>query len=139
MENQPTLKTKTITLIEVEDWDYLVNQVYGKPYRFQQQYGCQSKELYTFSVPDIDGEDFEETEIPFDIDGEEMGVSFETWLNTSPESTVKHFTDFNSGLVEYYNRMFWERNFYPSISMIINDLHSKGFLEEGEYSINIDW
>ena len=35
--------------------------------------------------------------------------------------------------------LWWERNFYPNIQMVANDLHSKGLLEAGEYTINIDW
>nr|DAI39746.1 MAG TPA: Ftsk gamma domain [Caudoviricetes sp.] len=35
--------------------------------------------------------------------------------------------------------MFWDRNFYPHVSMIIKDLENKGILKEGEYIINIDW
>ena len=35
--------------------------------------------------------------------------------------------------------LWWERNFYPDVSMIINDLHSKGLLPAGDYSIDIDW
>jgi hypothetical protein len=62
-----------------------------------------------------------------------MGVSFETWLNTSPEDTKKYFE------FEYENKLFWERNFYPHVSMIIKDLYKKGLIEKGEYDINIDW
>jgi hypothetical protein len=35
--------------------------------------------------------------------------------------------------------MFWDRNFYPNVQMVANDLHKKGLLEAGEYSIRIDW
>jgi hypothetical protein len=35
--------------------------------------------------------------------------------------------------------MWWERNFYPDVQMIANDLHAKGLLDAGEYVINIDW
>lgn len=33
----------------------------------------------------------------------------------------------------------YQRNFYPHVDMIINDLHSKGLLKAGEYYIEIDW
>ena len=127
------MKIKTIKQINVDEWDGLVEQTYGKIYSFQQQDGCQSRGIVYISVPSNYVEDFENTEIPFEVNGEEMGVSFETWLNTTPEETRKHFKE------DYKNRLFWDRNFYPSIDMIINDLHSKGLLEEGEYQINIDW
>jgi hypothetical protein len=80
-------------------------------------------------------EDFENTEIPFKINGSEMGVSFETWLKTSPEDTAKQFNRDH----KWENRLFLDRNFYPHVDMIINDLYSKGLIEAGEYDIKIDW
>lgn len=64
-----------------------------------------------------------------------MGVSFETWLNTSVEDTVKCLNP----SYDWENILFWERNFYPHISRVINDLHDKGLIEAGEYQIRIDW
>ena len=40
---------------------------------------------------------------------------------------------------KYRHELFWDRNFYPHVSMIIKDLENKGILKEGEYIINIDW
>lgn len=34
---------KTKTVIEVQEWDALVEKTYGRPYKFQQQDGCQSR------------------------------------------------------------------------------------------------
>jgi hypothetical protein len=127
------MKIKTIKQIDLSEWDNLVEQTYGKIYSFQQQDDCQPRGTVDIAVPSNYAEDFENTEIPFEVNGEEMGVSFETWLNTTPEETRKHFEN------DFQNKLFWDRNFYPSIDMIINDLHSKGLLEEGEYQINIDW
>jgi hypothetical protein len=127
------MNIKTIKQIDVFEWDNLVEKTYSKIYSFQQQDGCQSRGIVNISVPSNYVKDFENTEIPFEVNGEEMGVSFETWLNTTPEETRNHFKE------DYQNRLFWNRNFYPSIDVIINDLHSKGLLEEGEYQINIDW
>lgn len=129
------LKINTIKQIEVSDWDEFVIKTYNKPYNFQQQDGCQSRGIVGISVPSEYIDDFENTEIPFEVNGEEMGVSFDTWLNTNPEDTKKHFDSENT----WENDMFWERNFYPSIGMIINDLYKKGLIEKGEYQINIDW
>lgn len=127
------MKIKTIKQIDLSEWDGLVEQTYGKIYSFQQQDGCQPRGIVDITVPSNYAEDFENTEIPFEVNGYEMGVSFETWLNTTPEETLKYFQN------DFENRLFWDRNFYPSIDMIINDLYSKGLLEEGEYQINIDW
>lgn len=136
------LKTKTVQLIELADWDEFVSEVYGKIYSFQQQDDCKPRGTYPFSIPDIEYDaeefDYENTEIPFEVNGEEMGVSFETWLNTKVEDTEKHFQSVPYG-ASYANEMFWERNFYPSVETIIWDLHKRGLLDEGEYMINIDW
>ena len=62
-----------------------------------------------------------------------MGVKFETWLKRDPKQPLKNQQyDWELG-------MFWERNFYPDIDTLANDLHKKGLLEAGEYAINIDW
>ena len=128
------LKTKTVKLIEYLDWNNFVIDIYGKPYNFQQQFGVdRGIERFSVPYPYEDEFDFENTSIPFEVNGNEYGVSFETWLNTSPEDTLKYFDS------EFANRLFWVRNFYPDVSMIVMDLHSKGLLEEGEYVIAIDW
>jgi hypothetical protein len=108
---------------------------YGKIYSFQQQDECKGRGIETIYVPVDEPEDFENTEIPFKINGSEMGVSFETWLKTSPEDTAKQFNRDH----KWENSLFWDRNFYPHVDMIINDLYSKGLIEAGEYDIKIDW
>lgn len=127
------LEFKTRKQIDVDDWDKFVSDHYGKIYSFQQQDDCKERGIEKINVPEKYPEDFEATEIPFEVNGEEMWVSFETWLNTTPEETAKHFES------EWENGLFWERNFYPHVSMIVNDLHKKGLLEAGEYDIKIDW
>lgn len=129
------IKTKLTQVIDVSDWDDLVSTTYGKPYSFQQQEGCKERQRVRIRVPVDYPEDFDNTGIPFEVNGREMGVSFETWLNTSPEETNKNFN------INYpwENVLFWYRNFYPHEDMIINDLNSRGLLPDGEYSIDIDW
>jgi hypothetical protein len=64
-----------------------------------------------------------------------MGISFKTWLTTSEE-------DINKDHLESYkgqNNLYWERNFYPNLQVVANDLYKKGLIEKGEYVINIDW
>jgi hypothetical protein len=82
-----------------------------------------------------------------------MGVSFEAWLNKDPEAPLnpsdKELKNCNyffpqQDKEEWKNdkshiNLFWERNFYPHIDMIINDLYAKGLLEKGEYLIDINW
>lgn len=131
------LKYKLKRVIEVGDWDQLVTETYGKPYSFQQQDGCKSRGVYNFEVPNKWGvEDYENDSIPFEINGEEMGVSFKSWLETSEEDIKAQFPE---GESRFGLNLFWDRNFYPHVDMIIDDLYKKGLLEEGEYTINIDW
>jgi hypothetical protein len=129
------LKFETVRLINLRDWDDFVTEIYKKPYSFQQQDGCKEKGITRFSVPtdEWEGDDFENTEIPFEVNGNEMGVRFATWLNTNPKDTRQHFE------YEWGNAMFWERNFYPALEMIVKDLQFKGLLGQGEYAIDIDW
>lgn len=127
-------EAQKLIMITLQDWDEFVVSVYGKPYMFQQQNGFREKGTYSLTVPDKWAYDNRgTTEIPFEVNGKEMGVSFETWLDTSPEDTAKHFA------WDWENDTFWERNFYPDVRMIANDLHSKGLIEPGKYIIEIDW
>lgn len=128
------IRIKQKSIIEINDWDILVEHTYNKPYNFQQQDGCKDRQTVYITIPEKEPIDFENKQIPFAVNGETMGVSFETWLNTKKEDTLKYFDNEN-----WRNDMFWERNFYPSIDMIINDLYSKGLIEAGEYGIEIDW
>lgn len=127
------LKIQKRNVIDVQDWDRLISETYNKVYNYQQQNGCKEIQTVTITVPVKEPEDFENIEIPFEVNGDEMGVSFETWLNTKPKNTLQYFDS------DWENNLFWERNFYPHEDMIINDLYSKGLLEAGEYDIKIDW
>ena len=44
--------SKRCQLIDLGEWDHLVETTYGKPYNFQQQNGCQSRGTHYFKVPD---------------------------------------------------------------------------------------
>lgn len=132
------LQSKSIKMIEVSDWDKLVKDTYGKVYSFQQQDGCKERGVFRFSVP-VDKYEMEEQEeymsngIEEKVNGSEMGVKFGKWLERSPEQPL------GEDKTQWMIDMFWERNFYPSILTLINDLYAKGLIEEGEYGINIDW
>ncbi len=129
-------------MIEVSDWDNLVTETYGKPYSFQQQNGCQSRGIYNLTVPSEYSNDEEmNDEIPFEINGEEMGVKFQVWLDTSVEEVNQKFEEITGKPESYSNQndLFWDRNFYPDIETVANDLYKRGLIEAGDYSINIDW
>ena len=129
------LKYEIKKIIDSFDLDDLVLETYGKPYCFQQQDGCKDRGTEHISIPVKNSYDFENTSLPFEINGDDMGVSFETWLNTTPEEINDKYPEDYRG----QNDLWWERNFYPNIDMIVNDLYNKGLIKEGEYLIEIDW
>lgn len=126
------LKTKNIRMVSVQDWDELVVKTYARPYSLQQQDGCKSRGVEHVKVPSK-AYDFENDTVPEKINGDEMGVSFKSWVERDPSEWNGEAGDHD------FLDLFWERNFYPSVEMIANDLHAKGLLEAGEYTIEIDW
>ena len=123
-----------IKLIEVNDWDELVEKTYQRPYSFQQQDDCKEKQLIRFTVPyDYNEESEMNDDIPETLDSEEMGVKFATWLARDPNTPLKNQKS------SWELRTFWERNFYPCFGSVVDDLHKKGLIDAGEYYLNIDW
>ena len=126
------MKITKENMIEVHEWDKFVRETYGRPYSFQQQDGCKSRGIFRMTVPD-EAEDFEQDTVPEIVNHSDMGVSFKAWLKRNPKKQLKG--DRNKSSLE----LWWDRNFYPDIQMIANDLHKKGLLEKGSYIIDIDW
>ena len=126
------IQIRTIQRIDSDDWDNLVVETYGKPYILQQQNGCMDRHHFQIAVPDLPY-DYDNDSIPDEINGDEMGVSFAAWLARDPKEWNGNPDDAN------YVGMFWERNFYPHVQMIVNDLHAKGLIPAGKYEIDIDW
>lgn len=121
-------------VIDVSDWDFLVESVYGKPYNFQQQDGCQGRESVRISIPE-EGYDYENDTLPETVNHEEMGVSFKAWLERDPNQKLSdNEYDLPSSV-----RLWWYRNFYPAIQMVANDLYNRGLIVKGDYVIDIDW
>ena len=129
------MKIEQKNFIDVNEWDAFVVSTYDRPYSFQQQDGCKERGIFEFNVPD-EAYDYENETIPEKVNGDIMGVSFKSRLERNPKQKLdtKHKWDRDHGL-----ELFWERNLYPNIQMIANDLHNKGLLPEGNYIINIDW
>ena len=127
------LKSRTKQCISCGDLDDLVVRVYGRPYSFQQQNGCKNRgEEEHVRVPTKNPEDYKKSSIPDVINGNEMGVSFAAWLARDP-------TEWNGDKNKRFLDLFWERNFYPHVEMVLNDLHAKGLVKAGDYVIEIDW
>lgn len=127
------VKYKTEKVIEVGDWDDLVIETYGKPYNFQQQNGCQSRGTFYLTVSADELVDQVKDTILEEINGDEVGVKFSTWLARDPKQPVGKETE------QWKIDLFWERNFYPDIEIIANDLCKRGLIGAGDYIINIDW
>jgi hypothetical protein len=120
--------------VGLSDWNEFVSSTYGRIYDFQQQEGCRDRGIFSFSVPSKYTDDKRMHEsIPEIVNGEKMGVKFKTWLERDPNKPIEN-QEYNS-----QREMFWQRNFYPDIYTLVNDLYEKGLLEEGDYTINIDW
>lgn len=129
------IHTHKVSMIKVNDWDKFVEETYNRPYSFQQQDGCKSRGIHPLTVPEEDPYDFEKDTIPEEVNGNTMGVSFKAWLARNPTQKLSSKND----QFDWLRRLFWERNFYPDVNMIANDLYNKGLLDAGEYIINIDW
>lgn len=128
------IRTRNTQVIDLRDWDNLVAETYGRTYSFQQQDGCKDRERISITVPVENPEDYENDTVPEVVNGKEMGVSFKAWLERDPKQSLPEpHSD------EYMLNLWWDRNFYPHVDMIINDLHAKGLLAAGEYEIDIDW
>lgn len=132
------MKITQKNIISVQDWDELVQETYNKPYSFQQQNGCQDRGVRELTVPEKETVDYENDVIPEIVNGKEMGVSFKAWLERDPKQPLK-VDGKNIRIDQWAIDLWWERNFYPDISMVANDLHAKGLLPAGEYLIKIDW
>lgn len=126
------LKYSTRRTVDLQEWDGLVQETYGRPYSFQQQDGCKSRGIYTFTVPG-EAYDFENDTLPEVVNSDDMGVSFKAWLARDPKQALLNQK------YDWTCEMWWQRNFYPSIEMIANDLHARGLIEPGTYTIIIDW
>ena len=127
------MKIKTQQVIECGELDDLIQKTYGRPYCFQQQDGCKGRGNEYVIVPDPNGLDYENDSVKEEVNGPEMGVSFKAWLERDPKQTLPGRED------AFGLSLWWNRNFYPSVDMVLNDLHAKGLLPAGEYTINIDW
>lgn len=139
------MKITQKNIISVQDWDDLVKETYNKPYSLQQQNGCQDRGVRELTVPEKEAIDFENNVVPEIVNGEEMGVSFKAWLARDPKQPLKllpkdkaRYLQKNIETEQWVIDLWWERNFYPDITMIANDLHAKGLLPAGEYLIKID-
>ena len=121
-------------VIEVSEWDALVEKTYGRTYKLQQQDGCQSRGTVEIKVP-AEASDYERETVPEEVNHATMGVSFKAWLARDPKQKLSD----PESQEDWETELWWERNFYPDVQMVANDLHAKGLLAAGEHTILIDW
>jgi hypothetical protein len=129
------MKIITRKVIDSFEFDKLVSETYGRKYCFQQQDDCQDRGNVFITVPVENPEDFKNDTVPEKVNTSEMGVSFKAWLERDPNQKLSNKDDQDNFCLE----LWWERNFYPHLDMIINDLNKKGLLDVGKYCIEIDW
>tara|TARA_R110000764_G_C10689578_1_gene343597 strand:- start:67 stop:459 length:393 start_codon:yes stop_codon:yes gene_type:complete len=129
------LKVSTVKTIDLQDWDSLVEETYGKPYSFQQQDDCKARGTYPLEIASSGAYDHENDTLPELVNHQEQGVSFKAWLERDPTQKIPQ-----EGNSSYDGTLlWWERNFYPEAEVIAQDLLSKGLVEEGSYVIRVDW
>ena len=130
---------RTITAIPLSEWDKLVTETYGRPYRFQQQDGCVGRGTHRFKVPDeADDEDMNDS-VPEVVNHETRGVKFDVWKSRDPKQPLGADEDAHVRKEDWAIKLWWHRNFYPDFHTVANDLHARGLLDAGEHTIIIDW
>ena len=128
------LKYNLIRQVSDTDFDNLVMKTYGKSYAIQQHEGCRDRGVIYISVPslyDINVNEYPDT-IEQAIDEDMYGVRWKDWLAVDPN-------DERLGEDEWDRELNLQRNVYPPMHDLINDLYEKGLIEAGEYQIEIDW
>lgn len=120
--NVDPLPVSIRNIIDESDFSEFVSEVYGRPYRLQQQDGCMSRRLINveYKYPG----DYMRDDIPYEINGDVMGVSFDAW---------------KARPVGVEADIWWQRNFYPELYTVFADLVKHGLIAPGEYDINVDW
>lgn len=126
---------KNVLMLEEIEFSKMVSEHYGRPYDFQQQDGCKSRGTFEFKLPIQSPSDFKNDTVPEIVNHNEMGVSFKAWLERDPKQVLENKDDRDSWSLG----LWWQRNFYPDVEMILDDLNKKGILPDGSYLINIDW
>ena len=129
------IKTRTEQVISVQDWDDLVVKTYNRPYSFQQQDDCKERQRVRITIPSTETYDYENDTVPETVNHDEMGVSFAAWLARDPKQKLNADDWDSPSAID----LWWDRNFYPDVQMVANDLFDKGLIKAGEYVIDIDW
>lgn len=131
------LKINNTKTIDVQDWDNFITNTYWKTYSFQQQDWCKDRWMESFYASKTKWDSYNNDSIPFKVNWSIMGVSLDAWLKMDKETVRTNLPADEKK--DYCIDLFFERNFYPHIEELANDLCKKWLLEEWEYAIEIDW
>ena len=104
---------REVRMIWELDFSKLVTETYGRPYSLQQQDPMLGQnEIIEVTVPDH----------PSVADPEQH---FAEWLGREVEASP--------------DVLWWHREFYPELQVVLNDLRVRGLIEPGEYVIHAWW
>lgn len=117
----PALGPRPAIVLSETTFSKYVSELYGRPYQLQQQGDMLAQESsVALIVPEP--EDWNEN------------PSLAEWLAATPPEEQ------GLGLSELLNEeMRWERQYYPSLEAVGNDLHARGLLDVGYYIIHVSW
>jgi hypothetical protein len=119
------MRIENVKLIGETEFSRLVSETYGRPYQLQQQDNCMGQdEIERVTVPD-EG---------IDIDDD---ARFAEWRDADVPDPV--------GVLHGETRwdweveLYWQREYYPPLQELVNDLHERGLLPQGDYVIHASW
>ena len=118
-----TIETRKV--ISANEFSLFVSKHYGRPYSLEDQGSLDDVGIIHIEVPDLYAFDYENET----VDDYDAGVNFKSWLNADPNSSI------NGKFEKSDIKLFWFRKFYPELATLLNDLHSRGLIESGDYDI----
>lgn len=131
------MKLKTRTIVSEQDWSELVRDVYCRPYCLQQQNGCMNRGTINITIPNVADESKMDDSVPEIVNGGARGVKFAKWIERDPKQPLSENEELRTD--QWAINLWWDRNFYPNLQTVANDLHAKGHVDAGNYTIDIDW
>jgi hypothetical protein len=112
------MRIENVKLISETEFSRLVSETYGRPYQLQQQGDMMGQDtMIRVTVPD-DGK--------WGCIGDEE--RFQEWKARDVTEPM-----------DYTERLWWLRDFYPPFNEVLDDLHRQGILPQGDYVIHVWW
>lgn len=147
------MKIETVHKIWESEFSDLVSEVYGRPYRLQQQGDCYAQD----SIIEITAteEDYPDDWVPYEDE-----ITLEKWLSADPNAPIRNprYDQYRELALQHPGKgyeklekdewegpgttthdLYWEREFYPPLEDLVNDLCKKGKIPAGDYVIHVWW